>query len=298
MERKQQGRSGIAFFFVAVGLIFTAIAATVLLANEQRHLKQLLAGLGFAMTPPQTERPPEAARGPRKKPEPPKALLPAHIFADLATPEQQFIRQIRSDPRALCEGLREAGFRDLEWKSAESGRWECSSLVPFARPGQEPSSSIFILVKGRGEEEITSFRVKLNIEHSGDTPVVTSAAAKAASVFLSEVRWAGGRKHHSQDPGPAGIRSQALRQSYPVQTGDGGHAPLQLPCQSGRTRAAEEHRRALFRPRKMADPGRRSERFLYPGPERLGAARCSGRTAGGSAAACRPGRNPGPLMRT
>lgn len=167
MERKQQGRSGIAFFFVAVGLIFTAIAATVLLANEQRHLKQLLAGLGFAMTPPQTERPPEAARGPRKKPEPPKALLPAHIFADLATPEQQFIRQIRSDPRALCEGLREAGFRDLEWKSAESGRWECSSLVPFARPGQEPSSSIFILVKGRGEEEITSFRVKLNIEHSG-----------------------------------------------------------------------------------------------------------------------------------
>lgn len=68
MERKQQGRSGIAFFFVAVGLIFTAIAATVLLANEQRHLKQLLAGLGFAMTPPQTERPPEAARGPRKSP--------------------------------------------------------------------------------------------------------------------------------------------------------------------------------------------------------------------------------------
>lgn len=191
MERKQQSRSGIAFFLVAVGLVFTAIAATVLLANEQRHLKQLLAGLGFSMTPPQAERPPETARGPRKKPEPPKALLPAHIFADLATPEQQFIRQIRSDPRALCEGLREAGFRDLEWKSAESGRWECSSLVPFARPGQEPSSSIFILVKGRGEEEITSFRVKLNIEHSGDTPVVTSAAAKAASVFLREVRWAG-----------------------------------------------------------------------------------------------------------
>ncbi|PST17266.1 hypothetical protein C7U60_19015 [Mesorhizobium plurifarium] len=191
MEKKQKGRSGIAFFFAAVGLIFTAIAATVLLANEQRHLKRLLANLGFAMPPPQVEQQPEAAPGPRRKAEPAKVLLPPYIFTDLRTPEQQFIRQIRSDPRALCEGLREAGFRDLEWKSAESGRWECSSLVPFARPGQETSSSIFILVKGRGEEEITSFRVKLNIEHNGDTPVVTSAAAKAASVFLSEVRWAG-----------------------------------------------------------------------------------------------------------
>ncbi|MDX0566384.1 hypothetical protein GOD83_20650 [Sinorhizobium medicae] len=191
MEKKQKGRSGIAFFFFAMGLIFAAIAATVLLANEQRNLKQILSRLGFHTPAPQAERQPRIARGPRKEPDQPKGFLPAHIFADLQTPEQQFIRQIRSDPRALCEGLSDAGFRDLEWKSAESGRWECSSLVPFVRPGQEPSSSIFILVKGRGEEEITSFRVKLNIEHGGDTPVVTSAAARAASVFLNEVRWAG-----------------------------------------------------------------------------------------------------------
>lgn len=190
MEKKQQGRSGIAFFLIAVMLIFTTILATVLLANNQRNLKQLLAAMGFEIAPPEAPKRPEPIRTTPKKPEPPRAILPGHAFADLQAPEQQFVRQIRSDPRALCDGLKEAGFRELEWKSAESGRWECSSLVPLARPGEENSSSIFIFVKGSGEDEITSFRVKLNIESAEDTQAVTSAAAKAAAVFLAQVRWA------------------------------------------------------------------------------------------------------------
>ncbi|WP_018235847.1 DUF6030 family protein [Ensifer sp. BR816] len=190
MEKKQKGRSGVAFFLSAVALIFTAILATVLLANEQRNLKQMLTAMGLQEVLPQAAPAPEPVRTRPRKAEPPRALLPARTFEDLDTPEQQFIRQIRSDPRALCDGLREAGFRELEWKSAESGRWECSSLIPFARPGVEKSSSIFILVKGSDEDEITSFRVKLNIEHAEDTQAVTSAAAAAASVFLSQVHWA------------------------------------------------------------------------------------------------------------
>lgn len=210
MEEKQKGRSGIAFFFLAVGLVFTAILATVLLANEQRNLKQLLtaAGLptGFLETAKQAEAMKQAepvAEAP-KIPEAPRMLLPARTFEDLHAPEQQFLREIRSDPRALCEGLREAGFRELEWKSAESGRWECSSLIPLARPGEDDPSSIFIFVKGSGEDEITSFRVKLNIERPEDTQAVTSAAARAASVFLTQVRWA--------DSESIALRIQALKE--------------------------------------------------------------------------------------
>ncbi|OAP39095.1 hypothetical protein AU381_08305 [Sinorhizobium glycinis] len=192
MEKKQKGRSGAAFFLSAVALIFTAILATVLLANEHRNLKQLLTALGLqdVLSRAAPMPAPASVHVRPKRAEPPKALLPARTFEDLDAPEQQFVRQIRSDPRALCEGLREAGFRELEWKSAESSRWECSSLVPFARPGVEKSSSIFIFVKGSEEDEITSFRVKLNIEHPEDTQAVTSAAATAASVFLREVHWA------------------------------------------------------------------------------------------------------------
>jgi len=190
MVRKHRGRAGIAFFLCAVALIFTAILATVLLANEQRNLRQLLTALGLETSAVRPKRPPVPSRGPQGRPKPQTVVLPERIFADLNAPEQQFLRQLRSDPRTLCEALREAGFRDLEWTSAESGRWECSSLVPFARPGDEKSSSIFIFVKGSDEDEINSFRVKLNIEHPDDTQVVTSAAAIAASVFLNHVRWA------------------------------------------------------------------------------------------------------------
>ncbi|MCA1443367.1 hypothetical protein I6F07_24730 [Ensifer sp. IC4062] len=210
MEMKQKGRSGIAFFFLAVGLVFTAILATVLLANEQRNLKQLLTAVGLPTTFLETAKQAEEtkqttpARKVSKKPEAPRMLLPARTFEDLHTPEQQFLRAIRSDPRALCEGLRDAGFRELEWKSAESGRWECSSLIPFARPGEDNPSSIFIFVKGSGEDDITSFRVKLNIERREDAQAVTSAAAKAAAVFLTQVRWA--------DSESIALRIQALQE--------------------------------------------------------------------------------------
>ncbi|WP_331372452.1 DUF6030 family protein [Sinorhizobium chiapasense] len=208
MEKKQKGRPGIAFFFLAVGLVFTAILATALLANEQRNLKKLLTAAGVPTTFLEQAKPETKQAEPlhevSKKPEAPRILLPARIFEDLRTPEQQFLREIRSDPRALCEGLRDAGFRELEWKSAESGRWECSSLIPLARPGEDNPSSIFIFVKGSGEDEITSFRVKLNIERPEDTQAVTSAAAKAASVFLTQVRWA--------DSESIALRIHALRE--------------------------------------------------------------------------------------
>ncbi|WEX88972.1 DUF6030 family protein [Sinorhizobium garamanticum] len=210
MEKKQKGRSGIAFFFLAVGLVFTAILATVLLANEQRNLKQLLTAAGLPTTFLETAKQAEETKQARPasevlgKPEAPRMLLPARTFENLDTPEQQFLREIRSDPRALCEGLRDVGFRELEWKSAESGRWECSSLIPLARPGEDNPSSIFIFVKGSGEDEITSFRVKLNIERPEDTQAVTSAAAKAASVFLTQVRWA--------DSESIALRIQALKE--------------------------------------------------------------------------------------
>ncbi|MBP1887777.1 DUF6030 family protein [Sinorhizobium mexicanum] len=208
MEKTQKGRSGIAFFFLALALVFTAILATVLLANEQRNLKQLLTAAGLPATflegAKKEAKQAEPVHGVNKKPEPPRILLPAKTFENLHTPEQQFLREIRSDPRALCEGLRDAGFRELEWKSAESGRWECSSLIPLARPGEDNPSSIFIFVKGSGEDEITSFRVKLNIERPEDTQAVTSAAAKAASVFLTQVRWA--------DSESIALRIQALKE--------------------------------------------------------------------------------------
>ena len=185
-------RTGLRFFLVALVLIITAILATALLANEQRNLRKVLVALGLPTTFLERNKPSEPMADKPARREPPRIALPAWTFQDLQTPEQQFLRVIRSDPKALCDELRDAGFRELEWKAGagERAQWECSSLVSFPRPGEDKPSSIFIFVKGSGEEEITSFRVKLNIERPDDRQAVTTAAARAASVFLDHVRWA------------------------------------------------------------------------------------------------------------
>ncbi|WDZ76302.1 DUF6030 family protein [Ensifer adhaerens] len=203
---KPAGRTGLRFFLVALILIVTAILATALLANEQRNLKKALVALGLPTTFLESNKPSEPTAERPARREPPRIALPAWTFQDLQTPEQQFMRVIRSDPKALCDELRDAGFRELEWKAGagERAQWECSSLVSFPRPGEDKPSSIFIFVKGSGEEEITSFRVKLNIERQEDRQAVTTAAARAASVFLEHVRWA--------DAASITLQIQALRE--------------------------------------------------------------------------------------
>lgn len=203
---KPTRRGGLRFFVVFLILIVTAILATALLANEQRNLKKVLLALGLPTTFLETGKPTEQKSDKPARRHPPQVALPAWTFQDLQTPEQQFLRVIRSDPKALCDELREAGFRELEWKSSagERGQWECSSLVAFPRPGEDKPSSIFIFVKGSGEDEITSFRVKLNIERTEDGQAVTTAAARAASVFLDHVRWA--------DAASIALQIQALKE--------------------------------------------------------------------------------------
>jgi len=199
-------RTGLRFFLVALVLIITAILATALLANEQRNLRKVLVALGLPTTFLERNKPSEPMADKPARHEPPRIALPAWTFQDLQTPEQQFMRVIRSDPKALCDELRDVGFRELEWKAGagERAQWECSSLVSFPRPGEDKPSSIFIFVKGSGEEEITSFRVKLNIERPDDRQAVTTAAARAASVFLDHVRWA--------DAASVTLQIQALRE--------------------------------------------------------------------------------------
>ncbi|WP_246802657.1 MULTISPECIES: DUF6030 family protein [unclassified Ensifer] len=198
--------TGLRFFIVALLLIVTAIVATALLANEQRNLKRVLLAFGLPTTFLERGKPDETTGTKRARRVPPRIALPAWTFQDLQTPEQQFLRVIRSDPKALCDELRDAGFRELEWKSSagEQVQWECSSLISFPRPGEDKPSSIFIFVKGSGEEEISSFRVKLNIERQEDSQAVTTAAARAASVFLDHVRWA--------DAASVTLQIQALRE--------------------------------------------------------------------------------------
>jgi hypothetical protein len=195
MKEEQKSRSGNMFFFVAVGLIFAGILATVLLANGQRNLRHLLAYLGHSDLLATDKPSPKQVKITRSKSvrlPPARMVLPVYAFSDFKAPQQQFIRLIQSDPRSLCERLKAGGFGDLDWtiSSGNKDNWECSSSVDLRPRGDGTAlSSIFIFIKGDGENRVTSFRVKLNIEDAADTGEVVDLAGKAATIFLNQVRW-------------------------------------------------------------------------------------------------------------
>lgn len=95
MKNLRKSRSGKVFFLAAVGLVFAAILATVLLANNHRNLDLLLAYLGYPDLLPEPEPPPREVEITQSKAirlPPGRMVLPVHAFADLRVPHQQFFR--------------------------------------------------------------------------------------------------------------------------------------------------------------------------------------------------------------
>ncbi|WP_349436137.1 DUF6030 family protein [Pararhizobium sp. A13] len=167
----------------------------MLLANGQRNLHLLLAYLGYPdllATAEPAPKPVKITRSKSVRLPPARVVLPVYAFADFKAPQQRFIRVIQSDPRTLCERLKTGGFGELDWtvSSGNKDNWECASSVDLPARGEGAAqSSIFIFIKGDGENRVTSFRVKLNIENPADTIKVAELAGNAANIFLRQVRW-------------------------------------------------------------------------------------------------------------
>lgn len=194
MNVQRKSRSGKIFFLIAVGLIFAGILATVLLANSHRNLDLLLTYLGYPNLIPQAEPAPQQVKITQSRSirlPPARMVLPVYAFDNLKTPEQHFMRLIQSDPRTLCEQLRDGGFGELDWTISRGNKdnWECSSSVELPPSGTPEQSSLFIAIKGDGENRVTSFRIKLNIENAADTAKIVYLAGDAANIFLRQVRW-------------------------------------------------------------------------------------------------------------
>ncbi len=194
MNVQRKSRSGKIFFLVALGLVFAGILATVLLANSHRNLDLLLTYLGYPNLIPQIEPAQQQIKITQSRSirmPPARMVLPVYAFNDLRSPEQHFIRLIQSDPLTLCEQLRDGGFGELAWTISRANKddWECSSSVDLPPSGAPEQSSLFIVIKGDGENRVTSFRIKLNIENAADTAKVSQLAGEAANIFLRQVRW-------------------------------------------------------------------------------------------------------------
>lgn len=193
MADQSKGKSGKILFALLTLCILSAIAATVLLANDYRNLNRLLARFGYepVQTRPAVRAPlPHEIRGNRIPR--PKVEIPERLVSDLVPMETKFTRPIRRDPKELCTALEQSGFANAGWKEGlAKGSWECTSYREFPAKvgGSGPGSSAYLSIRGSEEARLTSFRIKLNLENAGDQTELTSAAIAALEVFLDEVRW-------------------------------------------------------------------------------------------------------------
>lgn len=189
-------KSGRLFFIVTVCLVFAAIAATVLLANDKRHLRFVLDYIGHPEWLQEARPAPTVVRVVKGRRIPAaRILIPRHAFTDMKGPADRFSRQIRSDPKMLCEKLRDGGFGEMAWTpSLSGGGFECSGFIDLpATADSETRSSVFTSVKGSAENTVASFRIKLNVENSKDAAAVGVIGSKAVTIFLEQVRWTNSR---------------------------------------------------------------------------------------------------------
>lgn len=154
-------------------VVISAVAATVLLANEQRNLKAFAQALGIPL-PEATLRP---APAPRER-ESRQVSNPVHrwpwpgfaIAPDLIEPI--------STPADMCS-RQAAGAQEVPaFAESQQRGWECSMLRD--RVGANHSASLFLQARGALHEPAHSIRVKFNL---ADSKLDGDLAAQALAFF-------------------------------------------------------------------------------------------------------------------
>ncbi len=137
-------------------VVIAGLAATVLLANQQRNLKTLAQFLGMplptlAASPPQAQTASQARRAPKPVPRWPwPAFAPAPDLIELT-----------STPADMCSS-QAAGAQEIQaFAESEQRGWECSMLRDGL--GSSGAASLFLQARGAMHEHADNIRVKFNL---------------------------------------------------------------------------------------------------------------------------------------
>jgi hypothetical protein len=194
MERKPRTRLGILIFaFVFLG-ITGAIAATVLMANNQRNLKRLARAIGLPMTETMVIPKPgtmERFKGKRLKDV--TLMIDPYVFMpEIKDRSSVFLRNMRKDGKTLCALFTEAGFAMSTWQAGSFATKinECwyEESIPNAEKPDEPSS-FFLMIKGAADGTLISTRVKFIFTDTAARTRVTEMAAKVLDRYATITHW-------------------------------------------------------------------------------------------------------------
>lgn len=195
MDVNLQKRVSHGALLFAVLAVCLAIVATVLLANDKKHLKSLLIYLNMA--PPATfaEPPPLAKPAKRQKPAAIKISLPPHLMKfEQAGQRGAFARDFIVSGKDLCDRFTAEGFSNPQgWHAAPVNirNFECmADLVLVSNNGTSEAASLFLEIRGEASGAVRSIRVKAVAPQTADGTAIRAKLGEALSLIIEQTRWA------------------------------------------------------------------------------------------------------------
>lgn len=194
METKPRRRLGILIFCFVFLAVAGAIGATVLLANNGRHLHRLMRSLGMKveeMPAAMPERVVDKFRGHRLK-DVPVGLDPYLFRPVMKGRENTLLRSMRRNGETLCQLFDRLGFKMSSWQPGSFAKNinECYSEVdiPNAADPNNPSS-FFLMIKGEPDGTLVSARVKFIFNDAATRAKLTRMTARVLDEFATATAW-------------------------------------------------------------------------------------------------------------
>ncbi|MDZ7925654.1 MAG: DUF6030 family protein [Agrobacterium sp.] len=191
MDASLQKRVRPGALLFAVLAVCLAVLATVLLANDKKHLKSLLTYLDLAPA----EQPARMKPLKRQKPTPQKLNLPPHLLKfEQGGDRASFARDFVLSGKDLCDRFIAAGFSNPQgWHASpvNTRNFECmADLVVGDTSNIAERASLFLDIRGEASGEVRSIRMKVVAPQTPDGAVILTKLEDALSLIIDQTRWA------------------------------------------------------------------------------------------------------------
>ncbi|PYG61613.1 DUF6030 family protein [Rhizobium sp. UGM030330-04] len=195
MDANLQKRVSHGALLLAVLAVCFAILATVLLANDGKHLKSLLTYLKLAPATYSVEPPPRVQPVKRQKLAARKIDLPPHLLK----PEQggeraSFARDFLLSGKDLCGRFTAEGFSNPKgWHASPVNihNFECMADLTMgtAEAPAEPAS-LFVEIRGEADGKVRSIRMKAVAPQTPDGTAIRAKLDDALILIIEQTRFA------------------------------------------------------------------------------------------------------------
>ncbi|MCZ7497029.1 DUF6030 family protein [Agrobacterium rhizogenes] len=194
MDAGLQKRVSHGALLFAVLAVCLAIGATVLLANDKKHLKSLLAYLNLAPAI-QSATPPKMKPVKRQKLATQKVSLPPHLLKfEQVGDRASFARDFVVSGKELCERFTAAGFSNPQgWHASPVNIRSFECMADFAAGNaSDPAerASLFLEIRGEASGEVRSIRMKAVAPKTPDGADVLTKLDETLAMIIGQTRWA------------------------------------------------------------------------------------------------------------